>query len=55
MQRLGAGLMDAAVDSFAVSCGAALGLLAWQRNGRGIAAVVAAMAAVLSAGIWRRR
>ena len=55
VQRLGAGLGDAAVDSAAVALGGALGLLAWHRNGMGIAVTMTMFAAFAWNGIRRRK
>ena len=54
-QALGAGLMDAAVDTFAVGVGGALGVLAWQRRAKLMAAVIGAAALVLAIGARARR
>lgn len=53
-QRLGAGLPDAALDTFAVACGAIIGAAAWRHKGPVIAGTIAAATAVLVAGIRRR-
>jgi hypothetical protein len=54
-QMLGAGLMDAAVDTFAVAVGGALGVLAWQRRAVAMAAVMGLAAAVVAIGVRARR
>ena len=55
VQRFGAGLGDAAVDTVAVLCGGAVGLWAWRRNGLGVAAGILALSAVAVAGVRKRR
>ena len=54
-QHLGAGVMDALVDSAAVALGAACGLLAWARMGKAVAAVVALATAIMVLGVGRRK
>jgi hypothetical protein len=54
-QRLGAGLLDAAVDSLAVACGALMAWGLWRHRWRLIGGPGAALAAVLALGVWRRR
>ena len=55
VQRFGAGLVDAAVDTVAVACGGAVGLWAWRRNGLGVAAGIIALSAVAWAGVRKRQ
>lgn len=54
VQGFGAGLLDAAVDTFAVACGGFLGLSAWARKAGAMAVGMAVFAAVALAGIRRR-
>lgn len=51
----GGGLADGALDWAAVTLGAVAGAAAWSRQGRRLAAALGALAAVLVAGIRRRR
>ena len=53
-QRLGAGLGDAAVDTLAVACGAAVAVCAERRWWRGAALAMAVAIASLWLGIRRR-
>ena len=55
IQSLGAGLADAAVDTFAVFIGGLLGVSAWGRRGITVAAALAALAGVLWAGVRARK
>jgi hypothetical protein len=55
VQQLGAGLLDAAVDTLAVVCGALIAWGAWSHLGRKIAAALLVLLAVGGAGVWRRR
>jgi hypothetical protein len=55
IQRLGAGLLDAAVDTLAVVCGALIAWGAWSHLGRKIAAALLVLLAVGWAGVRRRR
>lgn len=54
VQRFGAGLADALLDTAMIATGGVLGLLAWRRDGRGLAAVILAAALVLARGIRSR-
>jgi hypothetical protein len=54
-QMLGAGLMDAAVDTFAVAVGGALGVLAWHRRAVAMTAVIGLAAIVVAMGVRARR
>jgi hypothetical protein len=54
-QRLGAGIGDAALDSFAVACGAFAAAALWERKGAWLAGAVVAVSAVMARGIGRRR
>lgn len=54
-QRLGAGLLDAAVDGLAVACGALMAWGLWRHRWRLIGGPGAVLAAVLALGVWRRR
>lgn len=51
----GAGLADGVLDWAAVTLGALAGRAAWDRQGRRMAAALAVIAAVLWAGVRRRR
>lgn len=55
VQQLGAGWLDAAVDTAAVVCGALIAWGAWSHLGRKIAAALLVLLAVGGAGVWRRR
>lgn len=55
VQQVGAGWADALTDTAMVAAGGALGVLAWRRDGRRIAAVIAVAALVLLRGIRSRR
>lgn len=55
VQRLGAGLADAAVDWSAVTLGALVAHAAWYRSSRPITVAIAAAAVILWHGIRRRR
>jgi hypothetical protein len=54
VQAVGAGWSDALLDTAMVAAGGALGVLAWQRRGGGIAAVLGGVALTLWAGIKER-
>lgn len=55
VQRLGAGLADAAVDTLAVAVGAVAAWGLWSQRRRMAAGAVAVLVVVGAAGIWRRR
>ena len=55
VQRYGAGLLDAGVDTLAVAMGGLAGLSAWLRRGALVAVSLAVTAGVAVAGVWRRR
>ena len=55
VQRYGAGLTDAAVDTIAVAMGGLAGLSAWLRRGALVALSLVVTAGVAVAGVWRRR
>jgi hypothetical protein len=55
VQMLGAGMMDAAVDTFAVAVGGAVGVLAWQRRGVAMTAVIGLAAIVVALGVRARK
>jgi hypothetical protein len=55
VQRYGAGLMDAAVDTFAVASGGLLGLFLWRRAGVRAAGVLALAGLALWRGVRGRR
>lgn len=55
VQRYGAGLLDAGVDTLAVAMGGLAGLSAWLRRGALVAASLVVTAGVAVAGVWRRR
>lgn len=54
-QRLGAGLVDAAVDTAAVTGGALIAWGIWAHRARVILPPALVLSAVLTLGIWRRR
>jgi hypothetical protein len=53
LQRLGAGVMDAAVDTAAVFLGGLIGVAAWERRGPVIGAALIAALAFLARGVRR--
>ena len=55
VQRYGAGLTDAALDTFAVGIGGLSGLLLWRRKGAALGIVLAIGAFVLWRGVERRK
>lgn len=55
VQRYGAGLADAAVDTLAVGIGGASGLYLWRRAGVRLAAAIALAGAVLWRGVRARK
>lgn len=55
VQRFGAGLGDAAVDTFAVAAGGLIGWLAWDRRGFLLGAVFAIFAVVAAIGVRGRK
>ena len=55
VQTWGAGFLDAAVDTAAVSLGGLIGISAWARKGASVALSGDAMAGMLVVGIWRRK
>lgn len=54
-QRLGAGLLDAAVDSAAVTLGGLLAWGLWAHRLRLIRGGAGVLALILAVGVWRRR
>lgn len=54
VQGYGAGLMDAAVDTVAVTCGGVAAWAAWHRRARLIAAALVIVTAVAAIGIRKR-
>ena len=55
VQRLGAGLADAAIDSAAVALGGLIGLLAWRRHGTGLTVALVLLAGIAARGVGRRK
>lgn len=55
VQGVGAGLADALLDIAMVATGGVLGLLAWRRKGKALAAVILAAGLALAHGIRSRR
>jgi hypothetical protein len=55
VQGLGAGIADALLDTAMIATGGALGLLAWRRKGKALAAVIIAAGLALAHGIRSRR
>jgi hypothetical protein len=55
VQGLGAGIADALLDTAMIATGGALGLLAWRRKGKALAAVIFAAGLALAHGIRSRR
>jgi hypothetical protein len=55
VQHYGAGIGDAAVDTFAVAAGGLMGWLAWERRGVLLALVFAIFAAVAAIGVRSRK
>lgn len=55
VQRLGAGLPDALLDTLAIGLGAASGLYLWRRDGKRLAVALSFAAAVLWRGVRTRR
>ncbi|MFN4091240.1 MAG: hypothetical protein ACK4QW_19660, partial [Alphaproteobacteria bacterium] len=55
VQRFGAGLADALLDTAMIATGGAIGLLAWRRDGRRLAAVIVAAGLAVTHGIRSRR
>jgi hypothetical protein len=53
LQRLGAGVMDAAIDTAAVFLGGLIGVAAWERRGPVIGAALIAALAFLARGVRR--
>lgn len=54
VQRVAAGIGDAALDTFAVALGAMIGVAAWEKRGGFVAAGIAAAILALWRGIGRR-
>jgi ABC-type uncharacterized transport system permease subunit len=54
VQALGAGVMDALVDTAAVALGGLLGLTAWLRKGGAMAVALAALGVMMFLGVRRR-
>lgn len=54
VQRFGAGLRDALVDTWAVALGAGCIWFAWERTAPALAACIALAGASTAVGIWRR-
>jgi hypothetical protein len=55
VQRLGAGLLDAAVDTLAVMAGALVAWGLWAHRRGLVRGAAGALAVVLAVGVWRRR
>ena len=55
VQRLGAGWLDAAVDTLAVATGALVAWGLWANRRRLVRSAAAVLAVVLAVGVWRRR
>lgn len=55
IQGYGAGLADAAVDTFAVFIGGIVGVSAWYRRGVSLALALVSLAGVLWAGVRARK
>lgn len=53
IQRFGAGLADAAIDTMAVALGGLIGVAAWERRGPVIGAALIAALAMLARGVRR--
>jgi len=55
LQQLGAGWLDAAIDTVAVACGGLAGVSAWARQRVALVVAFVVMASVAAAGVWNRR
>lgn len=53
VQRLGAGMADALLDTAMIAAGGVIGLLAWRRSGLRVALVLLAVAAVIAIRLLR--
>ena len=54
VQRFGAGLADALLDTAMIATGGALGVLAWRRDARALAIILLAAALALAQGLRSR-
>ena len=55
VQHLGAGFVDALVDTVAVGIGGVIGIAAWARRGKVVAAAVMIGAGIVALGVRRRK